>query len=140
VAPLPRVGFGSFRVGLLLTGVGWLGLGLSCWCVIQAMAPGDLDFDLALWGRCTAYVGLAYVAGFLAVVTPGGLGVRELLLQPAIAQELAATAGAEAAPLAVVIVLVLRLLWTVMEVMMAAAVYWLPAARVAAPLAENQPS
>jgi uncharacterized membrane protein YbhN (UPF0104 family) len=96
-----------------------------------------------LWGRCTAYVGLAYVAGFLAIVTPGGLGVREVLLQSALAHELSAGLGDDAAPLAVLIVLVLRLLWTVMEVMMAAVMYGLPVTRAAAlpaPLAENQPS
>jgi hypothetical protein len=126
MAPLPSITARTFQLGLLMTAIGWAGLGLSLWCVAHALAPDGIAFTPALWGRYTAYVGLAYVAGFMAFVLPAGLGVREYFLQAVLAHELEPLAGpGQAAPLAVVIVLVLRLLWTAAEVMMAAIVYWL---------------
>jgi glycosyltransferase 2 family protein len=75
--------------------------------------------------RCTADNALSYVAGFLALPAPGGLGVREAILQQMLTDELQPAGGAAAwAALAAVFV---RLLWTVTDVAMAAVVYWLPA-------------
>jgi len=79
------------------------------------------------WGRCTAYVALAYAAGFLVLAAPGGLGVRDFLLQHFLAEDLGRALGAEeAAGVAVVAALLMRLLWTVMDVAAAALCYWLP--------------
>jgi uncharacterized membrane protein YbhN (UPF0104 family) len=122
MAPLPRVAHSTFLVGLVLTGAGWGFLGLSLWCVVRALAPEGPPLEPALWGRYTAYVALAYVAGFVMIFLPAGLGARELLLQAALTPELGAA-------VAVVVVLVLRLLWTLAEVMMAGILYWLPVPR-----------
>jgi uncharacterized membrane protein YbhN (UPF0104 family) len=77
--------------------------------------------DLDLWMRCTSYVAVSWVAGFIAT-TPGGLGVRDLLLQQMLAGELG--------PLAVVVVVVLRLLWTAAELVAAGLIYWVPPTRI----------
>jgi uncharacterized membrane protein YbhN (UPF0104 family) len=81
----------------------------------------------AAWARCTAYVALAYAAGFLVLAAPGGLGVRDFLLQQFLAADLARVMGPEqAAATAVVAALLMRLLWTVVDVAAAAACYALP--------------
>jgi uncharacterized membrane protein YbhN (UPF0104 family) len=71
-------------------------------------------------------VALAYVAGFLAVFLPGGVGVREALLLALLRPELAhqGVRGAEA--VAALAVVLLRLVWTVAELLMAAVAYRLP--------------
>ena len=59
---------------------------------------------------------LAYVAGFLTLPAPGGLGVREALLQPFVARELEASLSSDRAEAeAVIVVLALRLVWTAAE-------------------------
>jgi uncharacterized membrane protein YbhN (UPF0104 family) len=63
------------------------------------------------------------VAGFVIVVAPSGLGVREFFLTLFLAPELAALAGlgeAAAQATAVLTVLVLRLVWTAAELVAAA--------------------
>jgi len=126
VQPLPSVRNTTLLSGLGLTACTWALMGLSLAALLQALVPAS-PWDLEIWGRHTAYVALAYVAGFLTLPAPGGLGVRELILQRLLTPELVPLTGAEqAAPLAVVIVLLLRLLWTVAEVIMAFAVFFLP--------------
>jgi hypothetical protein len=115
--------------GLLQSGCGWLILGLSLWAMVQALRPELHCWDWTLASRYTAYLALAYVAGFLTLPAPGGLGVRELILQQFLAPELG--------PLAVVAVLLLRLLWTIAELVMAASVYWLPLAASPAPATDR---
>ncbi|OAI51339.1 hypothetical protein AYO44_00585 [Planctomycetaceae bacterium SCGC AG-212-F19] len=128
MADLPHVQLATLAGGLGITALGWLVMGLSLWAALQALLPEPLAWDVALWGRCTAYVALAWVAGFLAVVTPGGLGIREFvferLLTPDIRQ---AAPGSDAEGLAVIVALVLRLLWTAGDIIMVGVVYWLPA-------------
>ena len=97
-------------------------LGVSLWAVIEAFSSPP-DFSIWLFVRCTAYICLAYVAGFLFLPSPGGMGVRELILQQLLLLE--TDMGAS---LAVVVVLLLRLLWTAAELLTAAVVYWLPGA------------
>jgi hypothetical protein len=121
--PLPRLGHGTLITGLLLTACGWLFLGASLWAAVQAIAPEPAVWSVASWLRYSGYIALAYVAGFLTLPAPGGLGVRELLLQTFLAREFADT---EHKAMTVAIVILLRLVWTVAEVIMAGAVCWLP--------------
>jgi uncharacterized membrane protein YbhN (UPF0104 family) len=114
---VPRLGVGTLVAGILLTGVGWLLLGASLAATLGAIDPELVADPLRVWLRCSAFVSVSYVAGFLAA-TPGGLGVRELVLQ----QLLAPTLGVRA----VVVVILLRLLWTVAELLIAGVVFWLP--------------
>jgi uncharacterized membrane protein YbhN (UPF0104 family) len=117
---LPRLGTGTLVVGMILTAVGWLLLGASLAATLWAIDPLLVADPLRVWLHCSAVVSVSYVAGFLAS-TPGGLGVRELVLQ----QLLQPTLGVRA----VVVVVLLRILWTVAELAIAGVVVWLPRGR-----------
>ncbi len=119
---LPDLRLRTLLSGLGLTACGWVFLGASLWAVVQGVAPEPPPWAWQDLGRYTAFVALAYVAGFLALPAPGGLGVREFLLQQLLAPELGARAVAA--------VLLLRLLWTLAEVVAAGAVWALPRQRV----------
>jgi uncharacterized membrane protein YbhN (UPF0104 family) len=112
-----RLGVGTLLTGLALTGFGWVLLGASLAATLQALDP-ERAFDLGYLALCIAYISVSNVAGFIAS-TPGGLGVREIVLQ----QLLAPTLGAQA----VVVVVMLRLLWTVAELVLAGLLWLLPA-------------
>jgi uncharacterized membrane protein YbhN (UPF0104 family) len=99
--------------GAMVVALGWLLLSMSLIALIEGIAPGSA-WKLAL--PALAWVPLANVGGFIAS-TPGGLGVREYLLQQALLPEL----GPERALLAS---LLLRIVWTVAEVA-SALVMWL---------------
>ncbi len=117
--PLPAVRTPTLLFGLALGGCGWVLLGTSLWAVLEALRPESAALEGATLARCIAFLALAYVAGFLALPAPGGLGVRELILQQFLEPELG--------PLpSLVAVLLLRLLWTAAEAGMAGALYWLP--------------
>jgi uncharacterized membrane protein YbhN (UPF0104 family) len=123
----PCVGFPTLLTGLVLTGCGWLLQGASLWAVLQTLSPGTVPATVAAWAHCTALAGLAYAAGFVVLVAPGGLGVREFVLQRFLAGWLGGFLVAdEAAAVAVVAALLLRLVWTVAEVLAAVVAYWLP--------------
>jgi hypothetical protein len=121
--PLPPLGHRMLIAGLLLTACGWLFLGASLWAIVHALAPEPAGWSVVTWLRYSSYVALAYVAGYLTLPAPGGLGVRELLLQTFLAREFA---DSEHKAMTVAIVILLRLVWTVAEVLMAGIVYWLP--------------
>ena len=75
---------GNLRTGTLLMGwcsmtLAWALLGLSYWATLEAMAIPGLD-PIGELPRYTASVSLAMVAGFLLLVSPGGIGVREAAL------------------------------------------------------------
>jgi uncharacterized membrane protein YbhN (UPF0104 family) len=128
-APLPRLSGRALLEGLALTPAGWLLLGVSLWAVLQAVMPEPLPWRWDTMGLLAAYLATAYVAGFLIIVVPGGLGVREFLLTlflvPLLIQQ--STGSAEdARASAVLAVLVLRLVWTVAEVLLAGVLYLLP--------------
>jgi uncharacterized membrane protein YbhN (UPF0104 family) len=128
-APLARLEARVLPEGLALTMVGWSLLGLSTWAALRATAP-ELPWAWGLWGRLTALMGIAYVIGFVVLVMPGAVGVRELclvlFLTPELVQVLA-LGEEEARKLALAAVVALRVTWTVAELIMATAVYWLPA-------------
>jgi hypothetical protein len=127
-APLPRVRGTALLAGLPLTACGWLMQGGALWVLVEGVAPGVWPTPASAWVRCTAYVALAYAAGFLVLAAPGGLGVRDFLLQQFLAADLARVMGPEqaAATAVVVVALLMRLLWTAVDVAAAAACYVLP--------------
>ncbi len=110
----PRPGTGDLLLGLGLMTVCWTLFGASLAAVLQALQPERWSISPAEVCRCTAYVAVSYVAGFVAA-TPGGLGVRELLLHEMLTPQLG--------PRSVVVVLLLRVLWTVAELGMAGLLY-----------------
>lgn len=111
--------------GLLQAAAGWALMGTGLWALLVLWPVGAVPVNAMVWLHCTAGLAIAYVAGFLVLPAPGGLGVRELLLQLFVAHELEAGLSADqAAAQAAIIVLALRLVWTVAE-LLAAAVTWL---------------
>jgi len=122
--PLPKIGVGMLLEGLAITACGWCLLGVSVWASLAAVLPEPPPFDPSMWVRCLGTIGLAYVGGFLVFVLPNGVGVRETALL-----ELLAFAGPKTQIAAVV--LVMRLTWTVAEVIIAAVLY---------PIAKKEPS
>jgi uncharacterized membrane protein YbhN (UPF0104 family) len=128
---LPRIHHTHLGEGLLLAAVGWLLLGASLGAALHAILGPELPWSVPGLGRLAAIMGLSYVAGFVIVVSPGGLGVREFCLTLFLTPELAAL-GLEtdaARAVAVLAVLVLRLVWTLAELVMAGLLYWLPMPR-----------
>lgn len=118
---LENLGSGTLLTGWVLMTLAWALLGLSYWATLEAMAIPGLD-PIGELPRYTAAVALAMVAGFLLLVSPGGIGVREAALVALMIPylrtlspnpELAAWASAA----------VLRLVWLAAEVVIAAALY-----------------
>jgi hypothetical protein len=116
--------------GLALLGAGWLLLGAGLAAALAAVAGPEVAWSAGLLGRLTAGLGVAYVAGFVMSL-PGGLGVREFFLTLFLVPEL--TAGGMPAEVARgtadVTVVLLRLVWTAAELLLAALIYWLPFSR-----------
>lgn len=107
----PALDFGHLLMGLGLTALGWGVLGWSVWATLQGVLGAPPPLTAETWLRITAATALAYVAGFLTIFLPGGIGMREYfllnLLRPYGADALVAAA-----------VLLLRLLWTGAELLL----------------------
>jgi len=113
---LPHITLLTLLEGLLLASCGWLLLGLSTWCVFNAVAGEVVALNWTSGPQFLATVCLAYVAGFLALIVPGGLGVREELMR----QFFPSLLSLQLTSLAI---LLLRLLWTATEVVAAGLLY-----------------
>lgn len=119
--------------GFVQATLGWLLLAASAGLTLAALVPDPSRLASLDARGVLAAVALSYVAGFAALIVPGGLGARELLLQSMLAAQLAAADIADAAGLSVVAAVVLRLAWTVAELALGAALWALARpARVAA--------
>jgi uncharacterized membrane protein YbhN (UPF0104 family) len=119
-APLPRVGWRLLGLGLLVGGCSWFLMGASLWAMLQAVLTEPPAWGWQTWALYTGYTGLAYVAGFIILIVPSGLGVREFFLT------LLLTSGEGFPSDAVVLaVLVLRLVCTTAELLVTAAVSWM---------------
>jgi uncharacterized membrane protein YbhN (UPF0104 family) len=130
---LPRVRFAYLAEGLALSIGTWLLLGASMMAVFQGVLPEPPDWSLISWGRQAALFGVGYVASFLIFVVPGSVGVREYSLTLFLVPEIVATTsltGADARATVAISVMILRLIWTLAEVLVSAALYWLPARAV----------
>lgn len=108
---LPRFRRRLLAEGLLWSWGGWIFWGLSQVAVIDALTPDGLP--VSAWTSAVASVALATVAGFLVPISPGGLGVREVVLWTALESVLDAR-------LAVFASLALRLAWVIGELLGAA--------------------
>lgn len=118
--PLPTPSMGLLARGLLQDAVGWCLLGLSLGLVIRGLAPDPPAWTWAGYADDLGAVAASYVAGFVLLIAPGGLGAREWVLKLAVADRFAATMGGpNAAAFGVVVALVVRLVWTAFEVLLA---------------------
>ena len=123
--PLPAPSLRLLAQGLLHGVCGWCLLGISLALVIHSVVqdvPAISDSFPADLGA----IATSYVAGFVVLVAPGGLGVREWVLQVTLAPRFVASLGEkEAAALAVIIALILRITWTIAEVVIASTLYFI---------------
>jgi hypothetical protein len=110
---LPRLESRTLAQGLAITAWGWGFIGLSVWAILQGVLPERMELTWGRWAQFTGSIGLAYVAGFLAFIIPSGVGVREYFLR-----QLLAFAAPE--PWIAAAVLLLRLVWTTAELILAA--------------------
>jgi uncharacterized membrane protein YbhN (UPF0104 family) len=125
-AQLPRIRFTYLIEGLALTSVGWLLLGASFAAVLRAIVGDAWPWMDVRTLRLPAIMGLAYVIGFVVLIAPGGLGVREFVLTVLLTPELVGVGSMDreaARGIVVLAVLVLRLVWTASELLMAALLY-----------------
>lgn len=121
---LGRIQGRTLAEGMALTAVGWALLGASVWAMLVGVLPVAPSLTAGSWAQYAAILGLGYVAGFLAFVVPGGVGVREFFLL-----NLLTFAGPEAS-IALAVVL-LRGVWTVGELVVAG-LFWPMTVRKAA--------
>ncbi len=123
--PLPAPSLLLLTQGLLHGVCGWCLLGLSLALVIESVGL-NADGIAETYPADLGAVALSYVAGFVILVAPGGLGIREFVLQEALTPRFALTLDTQtAAGLAVIIALLLRLSWTVAELVVALVLYFL---------------
>jgi uncharacterized membrane protein YbhN (UPF0104 family) len=120
---LPALRLTTLLEGLLLTGLGWTLLGLSLWALQQALLKNPPTWSGEHWARCTGMVSLAYVAGFLALVVPSGVGVREFVLLKLLPGEIPLQTVGAPEPIAAALVLMLRVLWTATELVTAGVLF-----------------
>jgi hypothetical protein len=131
--PLPPLGWRALAEGLVATGLNWFCQGASVWAGLQGVLPRPPAWTGAAWGLLTAVMGVAYVAGFVILLAPSGLGVREFFLTMFLVALLGTSSAAEEASV-LLAVLVLRLVATAAEVVTVALVWKLPGPPVLAPL------
>ena len=102
--------------GVIITSLGWICHALSLGCVLRSISDSPIDFSLfPVW---LASVAGSTFLGFVVLIAPGGLGVREWVLieimkdQPSIGTERAIFAAG-----------LLRIVWFVAELGAAAVLY-----------------
>lgn len=121
-----RLDFGTLWTGWGAMLLLWFLLGLSLWATLKSVGVTPLGVEQL--PRCTATAALATVAGFLVLVLPGGLGVREFVLVALLTpylQTLPGKEGAAATPelIACVTAALLRLEWLAGELLASGGLY-----------------
>jgi glycosyltransferase 2 family protein len=140
-AQLPHLRLVYLLEGLAMTAIGWLLLGASFAATLRGIVGADWPLFDVRTARLPAIMGLSYVIGFVVLIAPGGLGVREFLLTLLLTPELIGVQGmgvAEARAIVVLAVLVLRLVWTAAE-LLTALLCWLTG-RAAASRSSSPPA
>lgn len=120
---LDRLGYTTLLVGWALSLVGWALLGVSYWATLRAMGIEGLD-PVADLPRYVAGVALAVVAGFLLLILPGGMGVREAFLAKLMIPYLEQLGHAQANATAWASAFLLRLVWTAAELVVSAVLWF----------------
>jgi glycosyltransferase 2 family protein len=109
--------------GLIHGVCGYCLLALSLGLTVRGLIPALPELGRESFEVDMAAVALSYVAGFVIVVAPGGLGAREIALKLALTPQFIPAYGPHAAGLAVIVALTLRLTWTVAEVALGLILY-----------------
>jgi uncharacterized membrane protein YbhN (UPF0104 family) len=122
---LPKFRLRGLVEGLLATSLGWMCYGASLWAALRGVLPEPPVWNGDTWGYLTAIMGVAYVAGFVVIVAPSGLGVREFFLILLLVAWLGRTSAAAEASI-ILGVLAFRLVWTASEVVVISLVWKMP--------------
>ena len=111
---LSRMGARAILIGWASICVGWTLQGMSLWATLRAMgaAVDGPFYELSL---NTAAVALAVMAGFLSQI-PGGLGMREWVLDQLVQPQYGAS-------VAIVSAILFRLVWIVSELVISIILY-----------------
>lgn len=137
---LPRVKLHMVLLGLIITSAGWMLLGMSLWLALRGLGLDSIALTWDSYLHLTSINALAYVIGFVAFFMPAGGGVREFAMQTLLALELKTLLGPDsAAPVAAVAAIVLRLVWTTGELLVASLLYWFAPADATRPI-DSTPS
>jgi uncharacterized membrane protein YbhN (UPF0104 family) len=113
---LPSISAALVAKGVAITSLGWFCHAISLGCVIQSVATKPMDVkQFPIWLAATT---LSTVGGFVILIAPGGIGVREGLLIEVLKNQ------PDLGPtLAVVVAGLLRAVWFVTELITAALLY-----------------
>jgi glycosyltransferase 2 family protein len=130
---VPPIDWPALWQGLLLTSGCWFLFGVSLFAVLRAIGGEAVTWSWQCWWKDAGGTALAYVSGFVILLIPSGLGIREFFLRLFLIQTITSrmpmTEDAVRATAALA-VLVLRLVWTSAEVAIAALLYWLPGPQI----------
>jgi uncharacterized membrane protein YbhN (UPF0104 family) len=122
-APLPTPSLALLSQGFVHGICGWSLLGLSLSCVVESVGMNGRSLTDSFPADLGS-VSLAYVLGFVVLVAPGGFGVREFVLQETLTPRFLPVIDSHAAGVvAVIVALLLRLSWTITELIVALALY-----------------
>ncbi len=128
--PLPAPALGLLVRGFAQALVGWVLLALSLWLTVCAVATEPTALGAELFLQDLAAVAISYVTGFAALILPGGFGAREGVLKTMLAGQLISTEGSAAEPVAALVAVTLRIVWTIFEVAFAVALWKLVPTRL----------
>jgi len=118
---LTRIPVSTLIEGAAFALAGWVCLGGSVGQLLDTLLPSASWSSPEILIQLIAWNAMATVGGFLAVPAPGGLGVREAILQSMlVAMPLTPAVGEAQAALAAI---VLRLVWLITEVLLAAGIF-----------------
>jgi len=120
---LEKLGYRTLLIGWVLMALGWVIMGLSYWATLRAFGIAGLD-PVQHLPFYTAGVSLAVVAGFLLLILPGGVGVREAFLAELACDYLRRLPGAtHPNSTAWASAFLLRLVWLVSELAISGILY-----------------
>ena len=132
--PLPAPTVGLLMRGFAQALVGWCLLAISLWLTVCAVGAEPTPFDAELLLQDLSAVAISYVTGFAALILPGGFGAREEVLKTMLVGQLARSEGTGAEPVAALVAVTLRIVWTIFEVAFAL-ILW----KLAKPKPDSEP-
>jgi hypothetical protein len=136
-SPVPVPSLRLLAQGMAQATVGWCLLGLSLWLTTCGLCAEPPPLTTSTLLQDLSGVSLAYVIGFVVLVSPAGMGAREWALQTVLERQLAVSEPA-AGPVAAAVALALRVVWTAFEVVcMTGLWFWRPSPPAPLPKGES---
>ncbi|QDT63362.1 hypothetical protein V22_05830 [Calycomorphotria hydatis] len=116
-SPVPPVDTRMLGGSMVTFLFAWLMQGISLWAVLVGLGASAAINDMILWTEISA---ISTVGGFLAIFSPGGVGVREGLLLELLTQQ-----PGVGERIGIVAAVLTRLVWLMTEVTLAGLLYTL---------------